>query len=168
MRIAKVTPWEKIPLFGRVNGVRIYSNMPLKGTGLSDAIKEFVSAAGEREYIAINAYLPRIPRMEAELNTLRTALQVIVNCPVTLGFGPRYLHSTGQLHKGGPGTGLFLMITADPQEDINIPGKEFSFGVLEQAQALGDYEALASRGRRILRIHLPSPDAISDLIEFLN
>jgi hypothetical protein len=79
---------------------------------------------------------------------------------VTVGFGPRFLHSTGQLHKGGPNKGLFLQITADPVEDIEIPEKGMSFGTLERAQALGDYEALEASGRRVLRLHLPRPDDV--------
>jgi hypothetical protein len=72
----------------------------------------------------------------------------------TLGYGPRYLHSTGQLHKGGPNTGLFLLLTTDPAEDLPIPGKPYGFGTLQRAQALGDYRALVDKGRRVLRVHL--------------
>jgi hypothetical protein len=75
-----------------------------------------------------------------------------------LGYGPRYLHSTGQLHKGGPNTGVFLLITATPSEDLDIPDQPFSFGTLEQAQALGDFQSLDAAGRRALHAHLPSQD----------
>ena len=91
------------------------------------------------------------------------ALLARTGCATTLGFGPRFLHSTGQLHKGGPDSGLFLQITADPDKDLEIPGQGLSFSVLERAQALGDYEALAARGRRVLRVHLPSPQAVKNL-----
>ncbi len=74
------------------------------------------------------------------------------------GYGPRYLHSTGQLHKGGPNTGVFLLITASLQTDVPIPGEAFSFGTLEQAQAIGDFTSLNAAGRRVLHAHLPSPD----------
>ena len=74
------------------------------------------------------------------------------------GYGPRYLHSTGQLHKGGPNTGVFLVVTATPIEDLPIPGQPFSFGTLELAQALGDFASLGSTGRRALHVHLPAPD----------
>ena len=74
----------------------------------------------------------------------------------TLGFGPRYLHSTGQLHKGGPNTGVFLVITADDTEPLPLPGRRFGFGVLARAQARGDLDVLAERGRRALRVHLGS------------
>jgi hypothetical protein len=72
----------------------------------------------------------------------------------TLGFGPRYLHSTGQLHKGGPNTGLFLVITADPSDDLDIPEMGTTFGRLERAQATGDIRALLARGRRVCHVHL--------------
>ena len=74
------------------------------------------------------------------------------------GYGPRYLHSTGQLHKGGPNTGVFLLITASPRFDLPIPGEVFSFGTLELAQALGDFTSLDGAARRALHAHLSSPD----------
>ena len=73
----------------------------------------------------------------------------------TVGFGPRFLHSTGQLHKGGPDTGVFLQITAEPRENVAIPGKPWGFGEVVAAQAAGDLAALRSRGRRALSVHLP-------------
>ena len=75
------------------------------------------------------------------------------------GYGPRYLHSTGQLHKGGPNTGVFVIVTADPVEDVAIPGEPFSFGTLEMAQALGDFNSLDAAGRRAVHVHLPRADA---------
>jgi hypothetical protein len=74
----------------------------------------------------------------------------------TVGYGPRYLHSTGQLHKGGPPQGLFILLTSDDEQDCPVPGEPFSFAVLKQAQALGDYEALKSKGLPVLRFHLSS------------
>ena len=74
------------------------------------------------------------------------------------GYGPRYLHSTGQLHKGGPNTGVFVLISATPREDVAIPGEPFSFGTLELAQAIGDFASLDAAGRRAVHAHLPSPD----------
>lgn len=75
------------------------------------------------------------------------------------GYGPRYLHSTGQLHKGGANNGVFVLITASPATDVDIPGQAFSFGTLELAQALGDFNSLDSTGRRAVHVHLPKPDA---------
>jgi hypothetical protein len=73
---------------------------------------------------------------------------------VTIGYGPRFLHSTGQLHKGGPDTGVFFQIIANDQEDLAIPGEPYTFSILKQAQALGDFRALAKRGRRVIGINL--------------
>ncbi|MBA4379820.1 MAG: transaldolase [Anaerolinea sp.] len=129
------------------------------------ALKTFLTQARTSDYVAINAYLPRNAETSDALQKLRKAIREKTACATTVGFGPRFLHSTGQLHKGGPDTGLFLQITAEPGEDIEIPTQGMTFGVLERAQALGDYEALAARERRILRVHLPSPEAVSDLAQ---
>jgi hypothetical protein len=82
-------------------------------------------------------------------------------------YGPRYLHSTGQLHKGGPNTGVFVLVTATPVQDLPIPGERFSFGTLELAQALGDFASLDATGRRAVHLHLASPDAavLSDALD---
>lgn len=131
------------------------------------ALKSFLANTKAGDYVAILAYLPRSSEMLATLQDLRVAIRKKTKCAVTLGFGPRYLHSTGQLHKGGAGNGLFLQITADPPQDIEIPTQSMTFGALERAQALGDYEALQARGRRLLRIHLPQPDAVLALLKKL-
>ena len=152
--------WEK-------DGIRTFSTMRLAGTGLEKLLQAFLSAARKSNYVAINAYLPRNPKMAAALVELRLIIRAKTGCATTVGFGPRFLHSTGQLHKGGPDTGLFLQITAEPVEDLEIPGLGMSFGTLERAQALGDYEALARRGRRILRLNLPSPEVVKLLVSAL-
>jgi len=110
------------------------------------------------DYVAINAYLPRNKKNIDELTRLRGNILSEFKTATTLGFGPRFLHSTGQLHKGGPKKGVFVQITADPSEDVEIPNQDMTFAVLEKAQALGDYEALESRGRRLIRIHLKQAD----------
>jgi transaldolase/glucose-6-phosphate isomerase len=155
-----------------VDGVRAFSPGAVTGKDLAEVLKAFLSQArkgdyGSRlryHYVAINAYLPRNPEMAEALQKLRLAIRKRTGYATTVGFGPRFLHSTGQLHKGGPATGLFLQITAGPGEDIEIPAQGMTFGVLERAQAFGDYEALAARGRRILRVHLPSAEAIKTLL----
>ena len=129
------------------------------------ALAVFLKQAQKGDYVAINAFVPRNPGMFAGLQSLRVAVKDTTRCAVTLGFGPRFLHSTGQLHKGGPNTGLFLVITADPVEDFEIPTQGMSFGTLERAQAMGDYEALQSRGRRVLRLHLSSPEEVHKLVD---
>ena len=94
-----------------------------------------------------------------ELNALRRAVRDRSRAATMFGYGPRYLHSTGQLHKGGANNGVFLLVTAAPREDLGpIPGETFSFGTLELAQAIGDFTSLDAAGRRALHAHLPSPD----------
>ena len=85
---------------------------------------------------------------------------------VTVGMGPRYLHSTGQLHKGGPPNGLFIQLTTDDAHDLAIPGEPYSFAVLKNAQALGDLQALRNKGRRVIRVHLGSKDSVETLKKF--
>ena len=109
------------------------------------------------DYFAINAYVEMSPENDRELQGMRHAVRDNKKVATTLGYGPRFLHSTGQLHKGGPNSGVFLQITSDDAEDLAIPGQKFTFGVLKRAQAQGDFEVLAQRGRRILRVHL-GPD----------
>jgi transaldolase/glucose-6-phosphate isomerase len=155
---------EPAPLWQK-DGLRVITNQPLTGNSLSDLLADFLALAQRGDYVAINAYLPRNGQMQAALTELRLRVRARTGCATTVGFGPRFLHSTGQLHKGGPESGLFLQITADPLEDVEIPGQGMTFGVLERAQALGDYEALAARGRRILRLHLASTDGLQELIE---
>ncbi|MPN37059.1 hypothetical protein SDC9_184575 [bioreactor metagenome] len=112
------------------------------------------------DYVAINAYVPRNEANEDLLTTFRGKIVSEFKKATTLGFGPRFLHSTGQLHKGGADNGVFIQITADPLEDIEIPTEGISFGTLVRAQSIGDFEALEARGRRVIRIHLPKPDHI--------
>lgn len=131
------------------------------------ALKHFLAQARPGDYIAVNAYLRRNPAMQAALTELRVYLSASTGCATTLGFGPRFLHSTGQLHKGGADNGLFLLITADSAQDLDIPEQGMSFSVLERAQSLGDYEALAARKRRILRIHLSATEGLKTLLDAL-
>src|SRR5438309_5859908 len=114
-------------------------------------------AARPGDYLAIPAYLAPTPDVTAELQAVRAAWGRALGCVTTLGFGPRYLHSTGQLHKGGPNTGLFLVVTTDDAEDAEIPETGFTFGRLERAQARGDMRALLARGRRVAHVHLARP-----------
>jgi transaldolase/glucose-6-phosphate isomerase len=91
---------------------------------------------------------------EAALQSMRTAVRDKKHVATCLGFGPRFLHSTGQAYKGGPNTGVFLQITADDAQDLQVPGQAYTFGVVKAAQARGDLQVLVERGRRALRIHL--------------
>ncbi len=117
-------------------------------------VPALLSLAGRHDYIALLAWLRRTPARHERLQRLRELLRTSTRTASTLGYGPRYLHSTGQLHKGGPAIGLFLQLTADPGEERLIPGERYGFGALHRAQAEGDYTALARRGRRLLRLHL--------------
>lgn len=105
------------------------------------------------DYVAILAYLPMDPDVVERLHAIRATIGQATGAATTLGFGPRFLHSTGQLHKGGPDTGVFLQVTADPAKDLPIPGWAESFGTLIAAQALGDLSSLQKRGRRVIRLH---------------
>ncbi len=110
-----------------------------------------------RDYFAILAYLPADREIAERLQRLRARVRDALGVATTLGFGPRFLHSTGQLHKGGPDAGVFLQITADPAKDLPIPGWTESFGTLIAAQALGDLASLQRRSRKALRVHLAEP-----------
>jgi hypothetical protein len=105
-------------------------------------------------YVAIQAYLPRTPAIAARLTAVRERIRDTRRVATTVGFGPRFLHSTGQLHKGGPPTGLFVQIVEPPESDIPIPGEPFTFGELLAAQAAGDLQSLRSRGRPVARVTL--------------
>jgi transaldolase/glucose-6-phosphate isomerase len=117
-------------------------------------IRTFFSKAKTGNYIALQAYLPEKPEIHERLQTIRIRLRNTFHLATTLGYGPRFLHSTGQFHKGGPNTGLFLQITAEDVEDTPIPGTAYTFGIFKRAQALGDLKALRKHGRRVMRVHL--------------
>jgi transaldolase/glucose-6-phosphate isomerase len=106
------------------------------------------------DYVALLAYLDKSPTSERALRAVRKELRDALGVAVTVGYGPRFLHSTGQLHKGGPNNGVFIQITADAAKDVAISGEPFTFGTLIRAQAVGDLLALRSHGRRAVRIHL--------------
>ena len=129
------------------------------GTGSASPSEAITSSGNDHDassgnYIAILAYLPETPETNRALQSMRVRLRDRYRVATTMGYGPRYLHSTGQFHKGGPNTGLFLELTADDTEDIQIPGQPYTFGIFKQAQALGDLEALRRHGRRAVRVHL--------------
>lgn len=113
----------------------------------------FLARVGAGDYVAVLAYLHRTDARHAALEALRHAARARTKAATTLGYGPRFLHSTGQLHKGGANNGVFLQITAD-EGDAAIPGERYGFGVLRAAQAAGDFDVLEARGRRVLRVHL--------------
>jgi transaldolase / glucose-6-phosphate isomerase len=122
-------------------------------------IRELLALARPGDYFALLAYLPQDRDVEALLQRVRAQIRDALGIATTLGFGPRFLHSTGQLHKGGPDSGIYLQITAEPSKDLPIPGWDETFGTLIAAQALGDLQSLQRRGRRALRLHLADLDA---------
>jgi glucose-6-phosphate isomerase len=121
--------------------------------------ERFLTVLRAGDYVGLLAYLPPDDdAFDSVLRQIRGTIRGTRGCATMFGYGPRYLHSTGQLHKGGANTGVFVVVTADTQDDLPIPGELFSFGVLEMAQALGDFESLDRTGRRALHIHLPRRD----------
>ena len=144
---------------GRGGGVGAQHAAPLP-TITPESLRQ---AARPGDYLAILAYLAPTPELTAKLQAVRAAWGDALGCVTTLGFGPRYLHSTGQLHKGGPNTGLFLVVTTDDAEDVEIPETGFTFGRLKRAQARGDIRALLARGRRVAHVHLRRPEDVGGL-----
>jgi transaldolase/glucose-6-phosphate isomerase len=121
---------------------------------LKTTLTNWIKLAKKGNYFAIQAYLPKNPKIFQLLQTIRKALSEKLHLATTLGFGPRFLHSTGQLHKGGPNTGLFLQFFDEPGEDLPIPETNFTFGNLIHSQALGDFKAMKTLERRVIRINL--------------
>jgi transaldolase / glucose-6-phosphate isomerase len=154
---------EWVTLYGEMSGVGFSPDLSI--IDVEDFLSAFLKKTEIGNYIALNAYLERKPENVEALEQLRDEIRKAAGVAVTVGFGPRFLHSTGQLHKGGPKTGRFLQITANPVKDVDIPGEELTFGILERAQALGDMEALQARNRPVLRIHLSKPEEIHHLVK---
>ena len=124
------------------------------GKTLGEVLKAHLSRIGEGDYFAVLGYIPMNAQNEKALQAIRTAVRDARKVATCLGFGPRFLHSTGQAYKGGPNSGVFLQITCDDASDLAVPGQKYTFGVVKAAQARGDFAVLAERGRRALRVHL--------------
>ena len=120
--------------------------------------ESFLTLFGPGDYLAVLAYLEPNDASDEVLHRFRMAVRDLTRVATMASYGPRYLHSTGQLHKGGPNTGVFILVTAKPENDLDIPGQPFSFGTLEHAQALGDFTSLGDTHRRALHVHLPARD----------
>ncbi len=123
-------------------------------TNLTAALKAHFGRIGAGDYAALLAYIERNPAHVETLQGWRSTIRDRTKAATCLGFGPRFLHSTGQAYKGGPNSGVFLQITCDDAEDLPVPGQKYTFGVVKAAQARGDFEVLAERGRRALRVHI--------------
>ena len=136
----------------------------------ANGAERFLDQLGAGDYFALLAYLPPDdPALDPVLRNLRNTVAVTRRCATMFGYGPRYLHSTGQLHKGGANNGVFLVLTAPAQADIPVPEAPYSFGVLEMAQALGDFQSLDRANRRAVHVHLPDrkPESIARLADLL-
>ncbi|HEY9404680.1 MAG TPA: bifunctional transaldolase/phosoglucose isomerase [Pyrinomonadaceae bacterium] len=126
----------------------------LSNESVGAAITAHLARAGAGDYIALLDYFEETPEYEQTIQAIRSHLRDATRCATTTGYGPRFLHSTGQLHKGGSASGVFLQLTAPDIKDLPIPGQPYTFSALKQAQALGDFRSLASRGRRAIRVDL--------------
>jgi len=160
-------PEPEPPLFVD-NGIEVRAhNLSLEGVStVRDAIRALENTLGERGYVAIMAYLDR--EANPALPSVRSAIAARTSRPTTFGWGPRFLHSTGQLHKGGAPIGVFLQITGTFAEDLDIPQRPFTFGQLISAQAQGDAEVLAEHGRPVLRLNLTDSaqiDAVAAMLK---
>ena len=121
---------------------------------VSEVLHRCLATIKPGDYIAFLNYIEETPEVDQKFQELRVQLRDKTHCAVTIGYGPRFLHSTGQLHKGGPATGVFFQIIANDKVDFAIPGEPYTFAILKQAQALGDFRALVKRGRRVIGIDL--------------
>lgn len=130
-------------------------------------IREFLHSVQDGDYVAFNAFIHPSDFASKCLQEARTLIRDRFRVATTLGFGPRYLHSTGQIHKGGADKGVFIVVTADEPEDIQVPGEAYTFGTLKKAQSIGDFLALKNRGRRVIRVHLENESGLEKLVEAL-
>jgi hypothetical protein len=117
-------------------------------------VDALLSCLGSGNYLGIAAFIPETDNANARLGDVRRQVRDAHGVAATLGYGPRFLHSTGQLHKGGPPQGVFLQLTSDDRDDASIPGRSYTFGQLKRAQAIGDFESLRGHGRPVLNFHL--------------
>jgi glucose-6-phosphate isomerase len=147
-----------VELFADEKMLRLLSELCLQHSynsgDVTGMLAAFINSTMAGDYFALQAYLPMTPEMNSATDELRRRLRHTTRRAVTLGYGPRFLHSTGQFHKGGPNSGNFIQITCDDVEDLDIPGENFTFGILKAAQAAGDLESLRHKDRRAIRLHI--------------
>jgi len=147
--------------FFQGHGIRLFADQKNRAAlqrsadrSLAGYLRAHLARLGAGDYFALLAFIEMNDVHERELAAVRQAVRDTKRVATCLGFGPRFLHSTGQAYKGGPNTGVFLQVTCDDAEDVPVPGQKYTFGVVKAAQARGDFEVLAERGRRVLRVHL--------------
>ena len=147
----------EVPFF-EAGGIKLFADeknvAAVHGPSLADVLKAHLSRLGAGDYFGVLGYITMNPANEKTLQTIRHSVRDKKKVATVLGFGPRFLHSTGQAYKGGPNSGVFLQITCDDAKDLPVPGQKYTFGVVKAAQARGDFAVLAERGRRALRVHL--------------
>lgn len=142
------------------NGIKLFTDernaqaLLKAGNTLGAVIRAHLDRLNPNDYLGLLAYIPMFPEYEAKLQEIRKQIVECKRVATVLGFGPRFLHSTGQAYKGGPNSGVFLQITCDDAEDLPVPQQKYSFGIVKAAQARGDFQVLAERQRRALRVHL--------------
>src|SRR5262249_52420898 len=134
-------------------------------TSLNESVKQQLARIKPGDYIAFLNYIEETPEVDQKLQEIRTYLRDTTRCATTVGYGPRFQHSTGQLHKGGSNTGVFFQLNAKDKVDYPVPGEPYTFSILKSAQALGDFRALEAHGRRVVRIDL-GDDVMAGLNRF--
>lgn len=135
--------------------ITIYGGDDVAGAeSVEEVLRNHLATIRRGDYIAFLNYIEETPEIDREFKELRTQLRDRTRCATTIGYGPRFLHSTGQFHKGGPDTGVFVQIIANDKVDFAVPGESYTFSILKQAQAQGDFRALVKRGRRVIGIDL--------------
>ena len=140
--------------FEKSGGLPPAATVRVSDTNLVAVLRNHLGKVGAGDYVALLAYVEMSDAHERELQAIRRAIRDKHRVATCVGFGPRFLHSTGQAYKGGPNSGVFLQITCDDAADVPVPGQKFTFGVVKAAQAQGDLQVLVERGRRALRVHL--------------
>ena len=152
--------------FLEADGIKLFTDSAdtkgFEGASLDAVIRTHLHRAQAGDYVALLAYIERNGAHAAALRAMRTAIRDRLDVATCVGFGPRFLHSTGQAYKGGPNSGVFLQITCDDVHDVEVPGAGYTFGTVKAAQARGDFAVLAERQRRALRVHL-GPDVAAGL-----
>lgn len=134
----------------------------LANSSTAEALRSYLASIKPGDYVAFLDYMEETPMIESALQSIRLKVRDAKKCATTTGYGPRFLHSTGQLHKGGPDSGVFFQLTAIDRTDFPVPGEPYTFSILKQAQALGDFRSLVSHGRRAIRVEL-GKDVIAGL-----
>jgi hypothetical protein len=152
------------------DGLTVYADEAARAALAADSVpglfKAHLGRVKPGDYIALLDYFEESEDAEGIVQQIRTHLRDATRCATTTGYGPRFLHSTGQLHKGGPDSGVFIQVTAADARDVEIPGEPYTFSTLKQAQALGDFRSLATRGRRAVRVEI-GPDVTAGLRRLL-